>query len=133
MNGDHPEGNPSEELHRLRRTRPPTKHVKVKEAFDKMPKNWSKVKRSFRDKVWEQALRKVCHYCFKPLTRAKATVDHVIPQSLGGDNSASNLLLCCGDCNQDKADMTLDEWAMWLDFEESLCRPFVTSVSTLET
>jgi len=35
------------------------------------------------------------------------TVDHVIPKSEGGLNTKQNLVICCGKCNNLKADMTV--------------------------
>lgn len=49
----------------------------------------------------QQVLRQskyICHYC-----RGKAdTVDHKISVFMGGSNEFSNLVACCGDCNQAK-------------------------------
>jgi len=33
-----------------------------------------------------------------------ATIDHVIPRSLGGTNKEDNLQLLCKECNEEKAD-----------------------------
>lgn len=43
-----------------------------------------------------------CHYCGKKLKAGDATVDHVIPRSKGGPNSASNFVLSCAPCNTTK-------------------------------
>jgi 5-methylcytosine-specific restriction endonuclease McrA len=32
-------------------------------------------------------------------SQARLTVDHIIPQSLGGDNNAGNLRVLCLDCH----------------------------------
>ena len=37
--------------------------------------------------------------------------DHVVPLSRGGDNSTTNLLPSCRQCNSDKRDLMLNEWA----------------------
>lgn len=36
-----------------------------------------------------------CFYCGQKLHLTEATLDHVIPQSMGGNNSEDNLVLCC--------------------------------------
>lgn len=46
-----------------------------------------------------------CTYCLRPLTRgyrggSAASLDHVVPASLGGSNAPSNLVVACGDCNR---------------------------------
>lgn len=49
-----------------------------------------------------------CFYCFHPISPAKppqgetcsqATLDHVVPLSLGGSHTYSNLVACCKECN----------------------------------
>jgi 5-methylcytosine-specific restriction endonuclease McrA len=44
----------------------------------------------------------ICYRCFKVLTREEVTIDHVIPRCKGGNNSETNLKVCCWDCNQEK-------------------------------
>jgi 5-methylcytosine-specific restriction endonuclease McrA len=44
-----------------------------------------------------------CHYCKCRLTYNNATLDHVVPRSLGGSNAIYNLKLACRHCNQAKA------------------------------
>lgn len=44
----------------------------------------------------------LCHYCHGALTRATATMDHVIPLSKGGTNLLSNIVLACRACNASK-------------------------------
>lgn len=44
-----------------------------------------------------------CWYCFRKFCEdLLATIDHVWPQSLGGDDSLDNLRLSCPPCNQAK-------------------------------
>jgi 5-methylcytosine-specific restriction endonuclease McrA len=47
----------------------------------------------------------VCHYCKKELkSRRDRTVDHILPESLGGRSARFNYVLSCRGCNEDKAD-----------------------------
>lgn len=50
-----------------------------------------------------------CVYCgcdnFKTLT-----LDHVIPQSKGGQNTFENVVTACRKCNGEKSDLSLEEW-----------------------
>lgn len=41
----------------------------------------------------------ICHYCDQPAT----TVDHIVPDSLGGPSSVWNLLPSCEPCNNKKS------------------------------
>ncbi|MGE3279591.1 MAG: HNH endonuclease [Alphaproteobacteria bacterium] len=51
-----------------------------------------------------------CAYCGKQLTRFSATLDHVIPVSEGGDNSAENLKTACLQCNSRKTARPLGDF-----------------------
>lgn len=51
-----------------------------------------------------------CAYCETQLDR-QPDPDHVVPLSRGGSNYISNILPACSACNNDKSDLTLDEWA----------------------
>lgn len=41
-----------------------------------------------------------CYWCGSPMKYTKATIEHVIPRSLGGGNAIDNLALSCWRCNQ---------------------------------
>jgi hypothetical protein len=41
-----------------------------------------------------------CFYCGNKLAMDDATIDHVIPKALGGDNSEGNTVACCHSVNQ---------------------------------
>lgn len=45
-----------------------------------------------------------CQYCYDPVTRQEATLDHVIPTSRGGKTTWENTCTACGPCNANKAD-----------------------------
>jgi HNH endonuclease len=57
--------------------------------------------RENRHKVYERDAYK-CKYCGKQLTRFTATLDHITPVAVGGDNSFANLTTACLDCNSRK-------------------------------
>jgi len=46
-----------------------------------------------------------CRYCSKPLTPETATIDHVLPISLGGDHSPQNMVLSCQPCNHRRGEI----------------------------
>ena len=52
----------------------------------------------------------VCKHCGKQLTRFSATLDHLRPVSAGGDNSYTNLVTSCRECNSKKTSKTLGDF-----------------------
>jgi 5-methylcytosine-specific restriction endonuclease McrA len=48
-----------------------------------------------------------CHYCGFPATE----VDHIVPVSRGGGLALSNLAPACFECNHEKRDQSVEEWA----------------------
>ena len=59
-----------------------------------------------RAAIWD-ACEGRCTYCGVQLHPFRTfTVDHRIPRSRGGTNALANLVGCCLDCNQAKADNT---------------------------
>ena len=60
----------------------------------------------------KQATR--CYYCrqvFGP--NELRTFDHKIPISRGGSNKPGNLVVACEECNNEKADLTHDEFFLY--------------------
>mgnify|MGYP000243359702 CR=1 FL=1 len=64
-----------------------------------------------------------CAYCNTPTGLRSGTVDHYLPEALGGTNSQRNLRWCCWACNQAKGSMHPDEWEAW----QPILRPRVES------
>jgi hypothetical protein len=64
-----------------------------------------------------------CAYCGRWIPFAAATLDHVLPQSLGGRSTWENLVNCCLRCNQRKGGRTPEQARMKL-----LIRPFTPKV-----
>lgn len=44
-----------------------------------------------------------CLYCDTKLFHENATADHIVPISNGGNNTQVNLIVCCNDCNSERA------------------------------
>lgn len=51
-----------------------------------------------------------CFYCYKPLTLAEATKDHLTPQAREGSDFIDNIVPACLPCNQRKGAMTEPEF-----------------------
>lgn len=65
-----------------------------------------------------------CFYCERVTVRRRtkdgcvpkddsATLDHYVPLSRGGTNAYWNLVLACWRCNQDKGDVSAEEFICW--------------------
>ena len=62
-----------------------------------------------RLKIFERD-KYLCHHCGKQLTRFSATLDHLQPVSLGGDNSYANLITACLQCNSQRGAQPLMDY-----------------------
>lgn len=49
-----------------------------------------------------------CRYCGRAAPEVKLTVDHVVPQALGGPDTPDNLVTACADCNDGKTSIAPD-------------------------
>ena len=49
-----------------------------------------------------------CRYCGATAPDAKLTVDHVMPEALGGSDEPTNLVTACSDCNSGKSSVPPD-------------------------
>lgn len=49
-----------------------------------------------------------CRYCGDSAPDVKLTVDHVIPEALGGKDEPTNLVTACEDCNSGKSSIAPD-------------------------
>lgn len=48
-----------------------------------------------------------CWVCGKHVTKAKATLEHILPKSLGGSDAGSNLAISHGTCNSTRGNKLL--------------------------
>jgi 5-methylcytosine-specific restriction endonuclease McrA len=74
--------------------------VLISVNYNKMPV------KQFRGKPSKDAIFNrddgICQYSGKKIDKSKATVDHVVPRSKGGEDSWTNLVLCSKDINSKK-------------------------------
>lgn len=50
-----------------------------------------------------------CKYCGRSAPEVRLTVDHVVPEALGGGDTPDNLVAACSDCNSGKSATSPDE------------------------
>ena len=58
--------------------------------------------------IWRD--KNTCQYCGRRYSYDFLTMDHIIPQCRGGEDSWTNLVACCKDCNGDKGYKSLKEF-----------------------
>lgn len=65
----------------------------------------TRISRALRDLVSQQALQR-CGYCQtqEAVVGTPMEIDHIIPESLGGQTEETNLWLACSLCNDHKSD-----------------------------
>lgn len=56
----------------------------------------------------------ICQYCGGKFKPSELTLDHVIPKSVGGRASWTNMVACCKSCNEKKANRTPQQAGMRL-------------------
>ena len=77
--------------------------MKVKDFYTKERSNKSLA-------IFRREFDKTCVYCEKQLNANDYTIEHVLPQSLGGTWRKENVTIACHKCNQEKADMLLTDY-----------------------
>jgi 5-methylcytosine-specific restriction endonuclease McrA len=84
-----------------------------------------------RKKKWELAVDKrisrrkllierdggKCGYCFTK--KGSMTIDHIVPLAKGGADKLYNMMLACWDCNQEKADMAIEDWLKKIGWDDN--------------
>lgn len=63
----------------------------------------AKTRISERERLWEEQEHK-CIYCDRELTKDEASLEHVIPIVLGGEDVEENRVCSCKRCNRNKQD-----------------------------
>ena len=73
-----------------------------------MAKQSHKMRWLFKRKLFRKANFIKCRFCRRQLAYNEATIDHLIPQCKGGQDTKSNWGISCSLCNTMKADMDLE-------------------------
>jgi 5-methylcytosine-specific restriction endonuclease McrA len=93
--------------------------VLLNKVYSKMEQTrWRKARQEFLQEELKNKGSLRCFYCQKDNLKIeeskrqnKATVDHVVPKSNGGDKfSHTNFVVCCDSCNRRKGSMTSEEF-----------------------
>jgi hypothetical protein len=65
---------------------------------------------AMRRAIWDRD-HDTCLYC--GAVAGALTVDHVVPQMIGGAHTPANLVTACAECNSLRGACPLDLWAVW--------------------
>ena len=79
----------------------------ITDRFKKLRDDEITISGTMREWEKEQELPRECVYC--GLTSG-LTIDHLIPRSRGGDDSADNLVFACQSCNASRGEKGIFEW-----------------------
>ena len=85
----------------------------VKDTLESLPlpvNNSHAEWRELRPRISPLVFRRDGHKCVYCGSVERLTVDHIQPQSKGGDHHISNLTTACRDCNSKKNAKTPEEW-----------------------
>lgn len=73
-------------------------------------KNGVSFKRLMKEITYALKGNKICYYCGKKLKNGKISIDHVIPQDIGGPTIPNNLYPSCSACNTEKSNLLLKQY-----------------------
>ena len=76
--------------------------------------------------------RHFCYYCKKSVPRDEITMDHMYPRSIGGPTIPQNLLPSCRECNSHKADMTYNQFKIWMSLDASKRHSYICKINALK-
>ncbi len=69
---------------------------------------------SYKLKEFKSKHKKVCYYCGEHIPISFVTVDHKTPLCKNGSSEDDNLVIACRHCNNEKGDMTEEEYKSFL-------------------
>lgn len=77
------------------------------------------MKKSLRFEIFKRD-KFTCQYCGRTPPEVMLEIDHIMPQSQGGDDDPQNLITSCFDCNRGKAGRPLGFTKVREDLEEEI-------------
>lgn len=80
-------------------------------------KNYVSFKRLMKDIAYALKGRKICYYCGKTMKKAEITIDHAIPQDIGGPTIPNNLYPACSKCNSEKSNLLNQQYLKFRTLE----------------
>lgn len=86
------------------------KVLKIRPQYDSKDNQFIDFRSIMAELTYELKGRNICGYCVKEFDYTNITVDHLYPFSLGGPTIPENLIPSCKKCNQEKANLTVEEF-----------------------
>lgn len=84
-----------------------TQYGFIMDRFKKLASGQITWSTSIREYVKEREKPDECIYC---ASKTNLTLDHILPRSRGGPDTADNAIMVCGSCNSSKGGRRLYEW-----------------------
>lgn len=74
-----------------------------------------------KERLWQETAGH-CVYCGHPVSLEEMETDHIVPLSLGGENSFNNKVCSCPQCNARKGNTLLEEYLLDQFNDRQLCK-----------
>lgn len=69
-----------------------------------------------------------CVYCQRELTSGNSTLDHRYPRDTGGVSITNNLFPTCKTCNNEKNNMTHQEYSLFMGLKKQECKKYKNDI-----
>lgn len=115
----------------------PTENLKTKDFLIRDGILYLRYGQSFQNTMYALTYfmkgRHFCYYCKKSFPRTEITMDHMYPRSTGGPTIPQNLIPACKHCNNQKSDLTLEQYKHFLSIDSKSQRhSYMTKMRTLK-
>lgn len=82
---------------------------------------------------WYSLGHRRCRYCncqlvYNPGQKNTATVEHLVPQSVGGTDALVNLIIVCTTCNHKRGNARLTQWAKGRPLEDWIIKKYADAL-----
>ena len=95
-----------------------SEHMKIEDGILKLKFPYS-LRNAMYIITYEIKGKHKCFYCKNEISNNKVTLDHIFPQDFGGPTIPNNLEPCCATCNQQKSNMTKQQYKKFLSLSRA--------------
>lgn len=84
---------------------------------------WTGLSKQARRTLWQEC-KGICYWCKKPVSLHGFTVEHIVPQAVGGKDEWSNYAVAHAECNNERGNGITDH----MGFHKESTEPELTSI-----